>query len=404
MKKQSKLCDCLYKFVIIFSIIFFLSIAHQSVFAGKENPSPFLFNSNSEYWPTDTWKSTLPESVGMSSEKLSGMFDKIESDSSNIETILIIRKSFIILEASKHDLGRLHPVYSSTKSVTSALFGIAISKGYIKNINQSALEYFPEILKKNDDSRKQNISLKHLLTMSSGLKWPEIKSYYADPKNPVFQMKASDDWVDFVFKQPLSQEPGSIFNYNSGGAHVLLAVMNKSGIDVPAFTQKHLFAPLGISETEYIWAPGTGGIPNGSHGLYIKTRDFAKFGYLVLKGGFWEQEQIISKSWIEESTTRQIKMTWGGMVADHYGYQWYVQPFGFNSLGNGGQYLFVIPKLDLVIVFLGNLANNDLNIPVELVKDFIIPAVMSSREIPEDKDFMFKLDSKIKRFTGEIAN
>jgi CubicO group peptidase (beta-lactamase class C family) len=390
-----------YRVTILLVFLLSFLVPSLSIAFGEEKIPLFAFNSQSDYWPTKDWKTSTPESQGMSSEILSAMFDTIEQSSMNVETILIVRNGFIVVEASKHHSKRQQAIYSCTKSITAIIFGLALSNGYINHIDQPVLSFFPQHLEKNTDSQKTSLTLKHLLTMSSGLDWPEIQTDYANPENPVSQMIASEDWVDFILQQPVIHAPGSTFNYNSGCSHLLFAVLNQQGVNVADFADKNLFSPLGISNKQYIWAPGTDGIPNGSHGLYIRTRDFAKLGYLMLKGGYWEQKQLIPQKWIEESTSKQMKMTWGGMVADYYGYQWYIQPFGFNALGYGGQYLFVIPKHELVVVFLSNLGNSELNIPVDLVKDFIIPAVISSKELPECKKATDILKSKIKRFTGE---
>lgn len=116
----------------------------------------------------------------------------------------------------------------------------------------------------------------------------------------------------------------------------------------------------------------------------MNPRDMAKFGYLYLKGGHQDGEQIIPISWIEESTKKHMKMTWGRFIADHYGYKWYIQSFGFHSTGYKGQYIFVIPKFELVIVFTSSLMRKEIGEPIEMVKNYIVPAVKASKQLPEN--------------------
>jgi CubicO group peptidase (beta-lactamase class C family) len=369
--------------------------------SAKEKASGFLFNPQSEYWPTKGWKTSTPERQGMSSEVLAGTFEEIEKFNTKIDSLLVVRNGYIVLEANKRYVATLYPIYSSTKSVTSALFGIALSKGYIKSIDQPVTSFFPELLQKNDDSRKAAITLKHLLTMSCGFEWPEVQTGYINPDNPVRQMMISENWVKFILNKPVTQQPGLMFNYNSGCSHLLSAVLNQTGLNVEDFAQQTLFAPLGISTVHYLWGKDPNGIPNGSHGLIMRSHDMAKVGYLYLKGGYWERKQIIPKSWIEESTKKQIEMTWGGFLADHYGYQWYIQPFGFHSLGHQGQYIFVIPKLELVAVFTSSLPGRQIAIPIQLVKTYIISAVKDLKPLPENEKAITALESNIKRFNDK---
>jgi len=237
--------------------------------------------------------------------------------------------------------------------------------------------------------------------MSSGFEWPEHDTDYTNPENPASRMVNSNNWVQFVLNKPVVQEPGSVFNYNSGCSYLLMAALSKVGLDVEDFAQKNLFTPLGISSTEYMWVkvdfPKR--ILNGSHGLYMRPRDMAKFGYLYLKGGFWGERQIIPKAWVEESTKEQIKITGKiGLLASNYGYQWYIQPYGFHSRGYGGQYIFIIPKYELVVVFTSTLLRPQMGIPVNLVKRKILPAIQSLKPLSENEKATDILKSEIESF------
>jgi CubicO group peptidase (beta-lactamase class C family) len=389
-----------YYIKVLIAILMPFLILYHSDLSAKEKASGFVFNPKSEYWPTNGWKTSTPEKQGMSSEILTEIFEDIENRDLSIDSLMVVRNGYIVVEANKRHFETLYPIYSSTKSFTSAIIGIALSKGHIKSVDQKISNFYPELLQKNGDSKIASITLKHLLTMSCGFEWPEIQTDYSNIENPVFQMVMSENWVNFLFNKPVTQEPGLEWNYNSGCSHLLFAVLYKTGLDVADFAQKYLFTPLGISNDQYKWRQDSNGMLNGSHDLYMSPRGMAKFGYLYLKGGHWDGEQIIPKSWIEESTKNHMKMNWKLFDADHYGYKWYIQSFGFHSAGYKGQYIFVIPKFELVVVFTSDLIRQELGEPIDLVKNYIVPAADASKPLPENQKAITILNSKIERFIG----
>jgi len=392
-KKRTRIF-CFYVFVTLFVSVT-LSLSPYYVLSAEEKDSGFVFNPQSAYWPTDGWKTTTPEKQGMSSEILIKIFDEIEKKNLNIISMLIIRNGYIVVEDNSYHPKRLHSIYSSTKSIVSAIFGIALTEGYIKNVDQSLLTYFPELSKKNDKGKTASITLKNLLTMSSGLDWPELQISYYAPNNPAIQMLKSPDTIQYILNKPVKESPGQRFNYNSGCSHLLLAVIKQTGLDVANFAQEYLFSPLGIHH--YVWDRDSNGIPNGGYGLSMIPRDMAKFGYLYLKGGNWNGRQIIPTSWIIESTKKQIKMNWGGRIANHYGFQWYIHSFGFHSLGYLGQYIIVVPKQELVAVFTSNLKGTQMGMPIDLVKSYIIPAVKADQPLPENEEAVAILKTKSRK-------
>jgi len=371
-------------------------ICHSSVFAEDKSPI-FVFNQHSEYWPTNGWRTSTPEKQGMSSELLAEMFDEIQSQNLSIYSVVVVKNGYLIADANKRKSDTLYPLWSSTKSVTSAIFGIALEQGYIKNINQPVRSFFPQSPEHNEPS-EDAMQLRHLLTMSSGFAWPESLSSSGAHRNPVHQMEISTDWVEFVLNRPMTDKPGAKFNYSSGASHLLLGVLAQVGLDVAEFAQEELFAPLGISEGSYIWSVDPQGIPNGSHGLVMNTNDIAKFGYLYLRGGYWDGRQIVPRRWVEESTRKQIEMDWNGFVADSYGYQWYIQPFGFHSMGYHGQFLFVLPEQNIVVVMASELDLHEFEIPIGFIEQYIIPAASASSALAENKNGEERLKAEIKQF------
>ena len=385
-------------FVILICFLIFLS----SGLSAKERNSEFTFNTQSEYWPTYGWKTSTPEMQGMSSKDLIGLFEQIESKKLPINSVLVIRNGYIVAEANiQNSKSSLYQIYSSTKSISSALVGIAITKKYIKSIDQPIIDFFPNLDRNKKAPLLADITLKHLLTMSCGFEWPEIQTSYLSPSNPLVKMLRSQNWNEYLFAQPIIQQPGQLFNYNSGCAHLSLSILRQAGLNVSEFAQKYLFTPLGIEAKHYKWEKDPRGTPNGSHGLHMSPRDMAKFGYLYLKGGFWEGSQIIPKSWVIESTMKHIKMTWGGKKANYYGYYWYVHSLGFHSLGYYGQYIFVIPNHEIVVVFTSRLSPHDILAPIHLLEKYILPAVKNSIPLDENSKAYQMLRSKIKTLYGD---
>jgi CubicO group peptidase (beta-lactamase class C family) len=378
----------------------------------------FTFNQQSSYWPTSDWKRSSPEKQGMDSAVLSKIFDEIkkkpplrqlthklistitkepERDAFLIKSLLVIRNGFIVVEAySDYDKSELHPIYSSTKSLVSAITGIALDTLPQVSLEQPVLEFFPKLKIMNNSVEKNVLTISNLLTMSCGFDWPEWETGYMNPQNPVYQMLSSENWISFILDKPVIQQPGTTFNYNSGCTQLLTAIIHKTtDTGIADFTQNHLFNPLGISD--YIWDLDKQGIPNGSFGLNMNVSDMAKFGYLYLKGGFWDGRQIIPKNWVEESTKKHIDIPGStGWFIDFYGYKWYIHSWGFHSLGYGGQYIFVLPDLDIVVVIVSLLAVYETLDPISFIENYIIPAAISDQPLPDNAKALANLKEKIK--------
>ncbi|WP_219837464.1 serine hydrolase [Paenibacillus sp. R14(2021)] len=250
---------------------------------------------------------------------------------------------------SWHDGGadRVSAVYSCTKSILSALIGIAIDQGLIGSIKERIRDYFPS-LNAASDERYRMITIEHLLTMTSGIDWPEFDK-------PYWQMKRTDDWIGFVLRQEVVHEPGHAFAYNTGGSQLLSAILTKAaGMSTLDFAQRTLFGKLGFHKPKW---DSHGGIYEGGAGLYLTARDMASFGQLYLQGGVWEGEQVISEAWVEASTTAQHKglSHYDPPIFGEYGYHWWVSSQSHNghidcyfAKGYGGQYIVVMPSLELV--------------------------------------------------------
>lgn len=365
---------------VISLIIFFITFSTEA----QSKPA--------DYWPTEGWRTASPESQGMNSELLAEMFKEINNNNIDITSLLIVRNGYIITEANQKSPIAVYPIGSCTTSFTSAIFGIALGKGYIKSIDQKITDFFPEILKGDAGAKKDSITLKHLLTMSSGLEWSRNRG------NPARQMMLSSNWAEFVLNKPVVQEPGTVFNYSTGCSYLLMAVLSKAGLDVEDFAQNNLFTPLGISSTDYIWDKDKyNGILNGGFGLNMRPRDVAKFGYLYLRGGFWDGQQLIPETWIVESTKEQIKLPRNSFNIN-YGYQWWIAPFGFGANGLNGQFMVVIPEHELVVVITSNLPYSKTETVINLGKTYILPATETTMPLPENGKATEMLKSEIEKF------
>lgn len=267
----------------------------------------------------------------------------------------------------------LHSMQSVSKTVSSVILGIAITRGDFKaGLDTPLLKYFDVARVKNVDDRKRRITLRHVLTMTTGLDWNEENVAYDDPKSDSSLMEATDDWVQYVIDRPMAEEPGKVFNYSSGVSELLAYIFQKeTGQDIEKYGAKYLFSPLGI---EYYWKRTYLGVVDTEGGLYLKNSDLAKIGYLYLHEGTWEGKQIVSKDWVKQSLTPFIDAT-GGFK---YGFKWWLLPrtnregFVWMARGFGGQILMVFPEESLIAVFTG----------WEILKDEASPSDLVSRILP----------------------
>ena len=237
---------------------------------------------------------------------LSDMIDLMWRKNHEIDSILIVRNGHVVLDTYNYSQKpeTKHMIYSCTKSIVSALIGIAIEKGYIKSIDQPLLDFFPEKTPENPDSRKQKITLKHLLKMATGL---DCKDSYLYGNIELWDMLDSEDWAQHVIDLPMIEDPDSRFEYCNGASYLLTAVLQKTmkltGLE---FAKEHLFNPLGITDID--WKANAQGITIGHVGLVMRPRDMARFGYLYLKNGKWENRQIVPAQWVVESTRNLISI------------------------------------------------------------------------------------------------
>jgi CubicO group peptidase (beta-lactamase class C family) len=306
----------------------------------------------------DGWQVSSLSAEGIDATAVARLEERIQEGAYNhVHSCLIVKNGALVYEQYFGGFRRekTHRLYSVTKSVTSALMGIAIDRGYIASVEQPVIYYFPEYAGENWDERKNAITLQHLLSMTSGLQYDENSYPYSDPRNSHTQMSASRDWMAWALAQPLVSEPGTRFSYSTANSHLFSGIIHKStGLYANQFAEEYLFGPLGI--TDYFWMigdsyPATGG-SNG--GLKLRPRDMAKLGYVYLNGGRWKGEQVVPEAWVAESFQPRVR-AWG---TARYGYQWWIHRSRVSgeeiewvaAAGYGGQYIALFPSLDMVVV------------------------------------------------------
>lgn len=321
-------------------------------------------------WPTRGWKSSTPAAQGMDAARLQAALDAARMQNLNLHGVLVIRHGYIVLEKyfGSWDAAAAHSLFSCTKSFVSALAGIALDRGLIPGLDRPVLSFFSGESFEASDRRKQAMTVENLLTMSTGLDWLEEDETYEK------MYTDSGDWVKFILDLPMASAPGRRFNYSSGSSHLISAIIQEtSGMNGYDFARENLFGPLGIKDPS--WERDPSGVPIGGWGLSLSPRDMAKLGFLYLHDGTWDGKQVVPAYWVASSTQPQIKAndTW------EYGYQWWVDPDGafFTAVGRYGQGIFVVPGLDLVVVFTAHIDSTDTE--AELLKKYIIPACRTDR-------------------------
>ncbi len=326
-----------------------------------------------EYWPTHGWWISSPKAQGMDSALLQRAGNHIRAQLPNVLSLLVTRHGSLVFEQyyHGHTQATRFGILSATKSVISALVGVALQNQLLPDLERTMLSFFPALDTATVDPRKRAITLAHLLTMTAGFGWNDDDAMWLWPRDT--------NWVTASLERPMQDDPGATFKYSNEVSHILSAIVTQAThMSAEAYAAQQLFAPLGIASA--IWEADPQGISLGGWGLFLTARDMAKFGYLYLNQGSWDGTQIVPAQYVEASTQAHSA---GGYPEDGaYGYHWWITTMGgyhtYFAAGYGGQYIWVIPVLDVVAV---TTARYDLP-PEEtqehrcLLTDFIVPAVI----------------------------
>ncbi|EDX69874.1 MULTISPECIES: serine hydrolase [Bacillus] len=301
----------------------------------------------------------------------------IKEEYKNMNGMLVVQKGNIIFEKYYNDYGpndTFH-VASVTKTIISALIGICIDKGYIKSVDQRVIEFFPEY-----NCNSPEITVRHLLTMTAP--YP-----FVDWQEPLEELCTQQDWIQYTLDRIGKGGNIGAFKYSSAGAHVLSAIITSvTGKSAREFANEQLFQPLGMREIPNYnmkafgiddlfgkdvkgWVHDPNGISTGGWGLTLTVKDMAKFGQMYLNEGIHNGKQILSKSWIKESTT---------MNQNQYGYVWWLREedgiFSYCAMGDGGNMICCIPEKELVVVIASEIIPNAGD-RWELIVKYILPCI-----------------------------
>ena len=360
-------------------VIFTIFILFAGTFCSAQNTYVYSQPKKLE----DGWKTNDLLSQNIDSILITKLFNQLQTKENNIHSVLLVKNDQIIIEEyfGKNSINNQHDLRSTTKSITSILMGIAIDKGFIENVNDPISKYLKKLVPtKNIDERKKKITIKHLLTMSTGLDCNDWDKKSKGQEDKIFK---KSHWLQCFLNLSMVNEPGEVSNYCTMGQVLATEIISQaSGMTIDKFAEKYLFIPLDVSNVSWGHTSKKEIIPSGKR-LYMTSRDMAKIGQLILNNGKWKEKQVVSKKWITESTTPKIKIT-----GIDYGYLWWNIPFKVNdkmfiskiATGNGGQYIMVLPELDMVAVFTGGAYNSQEDkLPFAIMKDIFLPTFTSGK-------------------------
>jgi CubicO group peptidase (beta-lactamase class C family) len=360
-----------------------LAVGAAVAFSGPPTPGTDAPSAPSTPWPTEAWTVAAPADHGLDPARLDALVERIRAGTvRDIHSLLIVKDGRLVLEHyfGGHAADRLHMQQSVSKSFTSALVGIAIEKGAFEGVEERVLDFFPGSMPvENLDERKRRITLDDLLTMRSGTDYHE-----RGPGSPHFQLNdLSRGWTAFILDRPMVREPGTHFQYDSGAVILTSELIRRRyGVHADAFAEKHLFAPLGIER--FRWYRNDDGHPHTGGGLSLRSRDMARFGLLYLREGRWEDRQIVPRAWVRASLKRHVEFDSPRHGAVGYGYWWWVYPPDpagagmdvYAACGFLGQYIFLVPEHDMVVVVTAGARGADQGAPCEFLYTDILPSVV----------------------------
>lgn len=335
--------------------------------------------------PAPAWPTASPSEHGLDPAALHSLADAIRAgrEFPDLHSLLVVRHGALVFEEyfHGHRAGELHTLQSVSKSITSALVGIALDRGDLRGVDEKVLDFFPgrdDVA--NLDDRKRALRVEDLLTMRSGTDYHERGS-----NSPHDQLnRLSHGWDRFYLDRPMVRAPGTHFLYDSGGVILLSSLIEaRTGMHADRYAAEHLFAPLGIETWD--WYTNRDGHPHTGGGLDLSSRDMARFGQLYLQKGSWNGRQVVSREWVDTSTRRHVVFDPPRGDEVGYGYLWWIlrpDPSGagrrdvYAAMGFRAQYIFVVPEHDMVVVVTGGTrSRTDQRKPVRFLYSHLLPAV-----------------------------
>ncbi|WP_261305011.1 serine hydrolase domain-containing protein [Paenibacillus andongensis] len=345
---------------------------------------------------------STPEAQGISSSSILSFLNAVEERKLQLHGFMFLRHGHVVAEGwwSPYHPSCPHSAYSVTKSFTSTAVGFAIQEGLL-SVEDQVLPFFPNLLTKGIKLNMGTLKVKHLLTMSTGhnqdlLRFKGLFQFLKDKTVLSIGNEKNENWVRAFFDFPIEISPGTQFQYNSGASQMLSEIVTRvTGQTLLNYLQPRLFEPLGIQRP--IWEFSPQGTNTGGWGLRLKTEDLARFGLLFLQKGVWDGKRLLSQSWVEEATSKQIETTpiqnkpdWG----QGYGYQfWRSRHDTYRADGAFGQFIIVLPNKDAVISI--NSGEKAMQEVLELIWEMLLP-FMKSEALPNDIPSHLSLVRKLK--------
>lgn len=344
--------------------------------------------------PQDGLPRATPQSRGTDPAVINAVLDALDRDGLELHSLLIWQDGALIAEGYWAPFGPdlPHMMHSATKSFTSMAVGLAVDDGLL-GIDDPVMGFFPEHAGRNPDPRLARMTLRHLLTMTSGHghgisggAWRRLKT----------------SWIADFLAQPLPHEPGEVFVYDSAASYMLSAIVQRAtGRRVHDLLAERIFGPMGLSDA-LRWDIGPDGVNTGGNGLDCTSRDLLRLGILHLQGGRWNGVQLLSADWVAQATGMQLRdvvlgvfngETYLGPEAqgdgapatrrEGYGFQWWRGPLGsYSANGLFGQYCIVLPHRQTVVAFTGGLRDSDRRVH-DLIHGVLEPALGAGGGTPE---------------------
>jgi CubicO group peptidase (beta-lactamase class C family) len=352
------------------------------------------------------WRKLSPTEAGFADD-IEARLDKAVAEKRiwNIHGVIVARNGGLVLEryfdgqddARGKPLGvvsfkpdTLHDLRSASKSIVGLLYGIALAAGKVPPPEQPLMRSFPEYADLLADPERSRWTVHHVLSMTMGTDWDELSIPYTDPANSEIAMDRAPDRYRYVLGRPIVMEHGKRWTYNGGATALLARIIAKgTGKLLHDYAREVLFDPLGMGPTD--WFKGSDGEPIAASGIRMTPRDLVKIGQLMLRGGVWDERVVVPAEWIARCTSPVVPID----EVREYGYHWYIGRYAFetpaalrwnrsrlerywSAAGNGGQRLFVIPGLDLLVaVTAGNYDTPDQWIPpTRVVREVVLPALL----------------------------
>lgn len=329
---------------------------------------------------------STPEAQGIQSSAVLSFLDAVERNIRDLHSIILLRRGAVVAEGYWEPYGATYPhmLFSLSKSFTSTAIGMLVADGRL-NVEDHVLDYFRDEAPSEPSDNLRAMRVRHLLTMTTG----------HDTEPPRVFEQPGMTWVRGFLAHPVEHQPGTHFLYNSMATYTLSAIVQKiTGERVIHFLQPRLFAPLGIQNPT--WETSPEGIDAGGWGLSITTQDIARFGQLYLQRGIWQGQRLLSESWVEAATSRQVPNGPNANVdwEQGYGYQfWRCRHGAYRGDGAFGQFCIVMPDQEAVLAVTSGVSN--MQAVLDLVWEHLLPA-MGADPLADDP-------SKAKALTHRLA-